>query len=127
MRFILRNPRWITVSFLAVMICGGCASNKHITTGISPSFYGVWTNLYAGNFNWWEIDASGVVNYGIALDAGNCGARRAVVLGPDSINVPLGNSGTAKLRISGDLLILEGTGGRAAHKRVNRKKYLSED
>jgi hypothetical protein len=82
----------------------------------------VWTNLYAGYFNWWEIDAAGVINYGIALDAGKCGARRAVVLGPDSIDVPFGNSGTAKMHIiSGDLLILEGTGGRAAHKRVNRQ------
>lgn len=104
---------------LAVVVLVGCVTHRPKAPILSPSFYGVWTNVNPNFYNWWEISAAGAVNYGIALDQGKCAGKSAIVLGSDQLDVPFGNAGTVHLSLSeSGYLVFEAGRGRALHKRV---------
>ncbi len=110
---------------LATVALFGCAINTPVapkeppTPVLMSALYGAWANANGNFFNWWEISAVGAVNYGIALDQGKCGARRATVLGTDRLEIPFGNAAIVHLSLgASDLLVFEGDRGRAVHKRV---------
>lgn len=118
--------RWVALKgmlrasyILGIMLLLGCESTKPKAPALDPSFYGIWTNANASYYNWWDISAKGAVNYGIALDAGTCVGRSAVVLALDRIDIPFGNSGSVQLRLSASgFLVFEADRGRALHKPV---------
>jgi hypothetical protein len=104
---------------LALFGAGGCVGNR-AASGLGRRYYGTWENVDPRYFNWWVIDARGALNYGIALDGGKCGARRATVAAANSIVVGFGNSGNVTLRLAeGDLLLFQMDRSFALHKRVD--------
>ncbi len=104
----------------AAILLAACAAQKPKGPALSPRFYGVWTNVVASYYNWWKLGPDGAVNYGIALDLGKCGARSAVVIAPDQLNVPFGNGGTVRLLLSDSgYLVFQGDRGRAVLRRVD--------
>jgi len=109
-----------TASALALILLVGCAVTTPRQLTLAPRYYGVWVNVIAANYNWWQIDAAGAVNYGIALDGGKCAGRAATVLSSNRIDVAFGNSGVVYLRLAeGDLLLFEaGPAKVSLHRRV---------
>jgi len=110
-----RAATWFLTA-VAVLACGGHKSDAPV---ISPSFYGVWTNVNQNMYNWWEIDPSGAINYGIARYPGKCGGSSATVLAADRLEIPFGDAATVRLSISEDgLLVFDAYRVHALHKRV---------
>lgn len=99
----------------------GCASHKSTMPALAPRYYGTWKNVDPRYFNWWQIDAHGVINYGTGFDAGKCTANSVSIIAPNQIDVNFGNTGRAILRTveGGDLLLFQGDRGLALHKRVD--------
>jgi len=102
----------------ALMAVAGCATAPARVPRLSPSFYGVWTNVDPHNYNWWEIGPERVVNYGIALDRGSCGGYGARVIASDALDIPFGNSSAVRLSIVDGELIFSSPSGRARHMRA---------
>jgi len=98
----------------------GCAATAHSPPRLSSEFVGVWANAIPAYHNWWEISPGKVVNFGIGLDHGICVGRQVNILGPNEIEVPSGDAGTATLRIDDGALLLEWNHARALHVRVPR-------
>jgi hypothetical protein len=114
--------RRIQAVLAAVLLTvAGCAGPNHRSVRIAPQFRGVWHNVDPRNYNWWEITAGRVVNYGIALDNGKCGSREAVIVAEDAFDVPFGNAASAHIGIINSELILVSSHGAAVHERVSRE------
>jgi len=117
------NRHYLPCSLIGIALCsvvsllGGCAISKR-TTSIGSQFYGIWENIDPRYFNWWEISATRVVNYGIALREGKCRSDDAEIIAADVLNVPFGNAGTVHLGIIDNKLIFVSPKGVAQHKRV---------
>ena len=111
----------LTVLSLALLILTGCATPSRGALRIAPRFYGTWTNVDARYYNWWEISAKRVINYGIALDGGKCAGREATIVASDTITVPFGNSGTVHMDIVDNQLIFTSLRGVGRHRRVSRE------
>jgi hypothetical protein len=105
----------------ALVIVAGCAAPAHRSVRIAPQFYGVWHNIDARYYNWWEITAGRVINYGVALDNGKCGGREAVIVAEDTLDVPFGNAGAVHLGIINNELIFVSSHWAAVHERVSRE------
>ena len=105
---------------MVFLLLVGCVTTKPQQTVLAPRYYGIWVNVIPSYHNWWQISASGAVNYGVALDGGKCAPRLATVRGANQIDVTFGNSGNVYLRLGeGDLLLFEGDSSHfSLHKRV---------
>jgi hypothetical protein len=103
----------------ALLALAGCATSPRTEVRIAPRFYGILANVNERNYNWWEISAKRVVNYGVALDNGKCGAYNATIIAGDAIDVPFGNAGVVHMGIIDNELFFVAPHGVARHKRVS--------
>jgi hypothetical protein len=110
-----------SVSAVVALWITGCAAHPLKPNHIDPKFYGTWVNTNPRYFNWWNIQADRVVNYGIALDNGKCSANAAIIMGTDKIDVTWGNSGTVQLAMAGEELVFQAPGISAHHKRSSHE------
>jgi hypothetical protein len=113
-----------TACYFVFLLLVGCVATNSRQTALAPRYYGVWVNVIPSYHNWWQISASGAVNYGIALDGGKCAPRSATVLATNRIDVTFGNSGILYLRLAeGDLLLFEAD---ASHFSLHRRVQASD-
>jgi hypothetical protein len=106
-----------TIEALVVLSISACAVHPPSPSHIDSRFYGTWANANPRYFNWWDIQADRVINYGIALDNGKCGANVATIIGDNAVDIPFGTSGTVQLTMVGEELVFQAPGVYARHKR----------
>lgn len=111
----------------ALVVLAGCAAPAHRSVRIAPRFYGIWHNVDARYYNWWEITAGRVVNYGIALDDGKCSGHEVGIIAEDALDVPFGNASAVHIGIINGELIFVSSHGAAVHKRVSRETICQRD